>query len=451
MFTASLKSFSFAAVLCISACGVLEPRVDDFDGAWMNDSGPASGPTVLVFAGGRPGQEMPRLAVKQVAAWEPVVGRLVALSFSGEELPESFARYITQLDPDWVLELRQDFYHARAGLETLGGTILHQREAAHAELAKRMSDAVNATVPEEADRFHARHLDGALRVHGRAGLTLVTSARKNTTPTMDHRPAKLVRQQRLMLHAFLGELGMLREGASPDQGLTSVTQGALRFAVYDGEGAGRPMPFIVDIQEGIQDAVGYPLSPEEMAAGALEGFDVVLFPGGMASHQFDALGAEGREAVVRFVRSGGGYVGICAGAYMAASAPYQWGLSLLDAGIIDHDHWARGIGPVEVELSPLGLELFGDFHGRQILHYGQGPIVAPALRPELPDYEVLAWYRSGIGENGADPEVMVDTPAIIRGSFGEGRVLASSGHAEWSSGLESFLLRYFEWAGGLRD
>jgi len=268
---------------------------------------------------------------------------------------------------------------------------------------------------------------------------------------MDHRPAKLVRQQRLMLHAFLGEVGMLREGASPDQGLTSATQGALRFAVYDGEGAGRPMPFIIDIQEGIQGAVGYPLSPEEMAAGALGSFDVVLFPGGMASHQFDALGAEGREAVVSFVRNGGGYVGICAGAYMAASAPYQWGLSLLDAGIIDHDHWARGIGPVEVELSPLGLELFGDFHGRQILHYGQGPIVAPALRSEVPDYEVLAWYRSGIGENGADPEVMVDTPAIIRGSFGKGRVLASSGHAEWSSGLESFLLRYFEWAGGRRD
>ena len=32
-----------------------------------------------------------------------------------------------------------------------------------------------------------------------------------------------------------------------------------------------------------------------------------------------------------------------------------------------------------------------------------------------------------------------------------GRVLAASGHAEWSAGLESFLLRYFEWAGGLQD
>ena len=124
----------------------------------MNDSGPGSGPTVLVFAGGRPGQEMPRLAVKQVAAWEPVVGRLVVVSFSGEELPESFGPYVAHLDPDWVLELRQDFYHARAGLETLGGTILHQRETAHAELARRMSDAVNATVLEEADKFHARCL-----------------------------------------------------------------------------------------------------------------------------------------------------------------------------------------------------------------------------------------------------------------------------------------------------
>ena len=61
---------------------------------------------------------------------------------------------------------------------------------------------------------------------------------------------------------------------------------------------------------------------------------------------------------------------------------------------------------------------------------------------------MLGWYRTGIGVDGADPAVMVDTPAIICAPFGEGRVLASSGHAEWSSGLESFLLRYFEWAGG---
>ena len=69
--------------------------------------------------------------------------------------------------------------------------------------------------------------------------------------------------------------------------------------------AGRPLPFITDVQNGVPGSVGHPLGPEEMAAGALDGFDVVLFPGGMASHQFDALGAipDDLEGMVDYPRS----------------------------------------------------------------------------------------------------------------------------------------------------
>jgi len=369
-------------------------------------------------------------------------------SIQAEVLPDDFHGWVASVDPDWVIELREDFYHSRPGMETLGGSVVHRGGAQTQHIARVVSEAVSDGFEEEADRFEAVSSGEALRVGGERAMAFISSARKNTTPTMDYGMAQRVRSHRLMLHAFLGELGMLAEGQGPDLNLTGSGEGSLSFAVYDGDGAGRPMPFITDIQNGIVGSVGYPMSPEEMAAGALEGFDVVLFPGGMASHQFDALGEEGRAEVIDFVREGGGYVGICAGAYMAASDPYQWGLNLIDARIVDHDHWARGIGPVELELSTEGLEVFGDFPGRRTLHYGQGPIVEPAGRDDLPDYDVLGWYRTGIGVDGADPAVMVDTPAIICAPFGEGRVLASSGHAEWSSGLESFLLRYFEWAGG---
>jgi hypothetical protein len=372
----------------------------------------------------------------------------VAASIHSEVLPAGFQAFVARLRPDWVVELREDFYHARPGMETLGGSVVHRGGADSQRLAEVASGAANGAVTDVADRFGPLNSSDALRVSGERAMALITSARKNTTPTMDFGKAPRVRLHRLMVHALLDDLGMLASDSSPDVGLTGADPGALSFAVYDGEGAGRPMPFITDIQNGVPCSVGYPLSPEEMAAGALEGFDVVLFPGGMASHQFDALGGDGRAAVVDFVRAGGGYVGICAGAYMAASDPYQWGLNLIDARIVDHDHWARGIGPVELELSEEGLEVFGDFRGRRTLHYGQGPIVEPAERDDLPDYEVLGWYRTGIGVDGADPAVMVDTPAIISAPFGGGRVLASSGHAEWSAGLESFLLRYFEWAGG---
>ena len=86
-------------------------------------------------------------------------------------------------------------------------------------------------------------------------------------------------------------------------------------------------------------------------------------------------------------------MGICAGAYMAAIQPYQWGLDLLDAQIVDHDHWARGIGPVKIELSKSGEKLFGPRTGPAEYHYGNGPILAPGGKAAIPDYEVLAWYR----------------------------------------------------------
>ena len=53
-------------------------------------------------------------------------------------------------------------------------------------------------------------------------------------------------------------------------------------------------------------------------------------------------------------------------------------------------------------------------------------------------------YDRGVG--GAKPETMIDTPAIIGGAFGDGRVLASSGHPGWSEGLEDFFPRLVLWA-----
>ncbi|MDP6368506.1 MAG: cyanophycinase [Planctomycetota bacterium] len=222
-------------------------------------------------------------------------------------------------------------------------------------------------------------------------------------------------------------------------------------AVYSGPGAGAPGPLIAWVEEGLGGMRGVALGPAEIAGGGLEEASVVIFPGGMASGQYTALGEAGRAAVVEFVAGGGGYVGLCAGAYMAAAPPYEWGLGLLDASIEDHDHWERGIGKVEVELSPLGQGLFGWNGGRIDYHYGNGPIFAPGGSGAIPDYRALAWYRTGIGERGADPAVMVDTPAIVAGRFGAGRVLASSGHAEWSEGIEDFFLRYMEWASGMLE
>ena len=52
------------------------------------------------------------------------------------------------------------------------------------------------------------------------------------------------------------------------------------------------------------------------------------------------LGDEGRTRVKNFVENGGGYVGICAGSYLAC-ANYSWGLKILDAKT-KSPKWQRG-------------------------------------------------------------------------------------------------------------
>lgn len=81
------------------------------------------------------------------------------------------------------------------------------------------------------------------------------------------------------------------------------------------------------------------LTPEDIIEGKLKRFDVLLIPGGFAQNTLDALGQTGAERVRAFVRSGGGYVGICAGAYLGCKG---WLNVLPDASVVDFEHWCRG-------------------------------------------------------------------------------------------------------------
>ena len=455
-----------AAVCCWLACSNRDLRaqpVPAFDASVVRvatyDSG-RPGPCVVVLAGGRADQRFQLHALSQVGGWSLSRGRLVTMGIDVPAIPAGFADQVAACQPDWSLELREDFYYPRAGLATLGGSLIHTSQPAVQPIAVAMLAAINAGQSDSQSHFQTRpgspqlssfalHWAGQHDV--RAAL-LVTSARQNTTPTRDLRAAVRIRQHRLGVHALLRQLQMIDTTIQVDQFVDARrakpdAREKLVVGIYDGPGSGRPMPFVTDLMNGLSEVEAHPIHPVEIQSGGLASFDVVLFPGGMASHQFDALAVQGRRAVQEFVRGGGGYIGICAGAYLAARQPYTWGLNLLNAEIVDHDHWARGIGTVQIELTAAGQRVFEARSGRIDYHYGNGPIFSPAEQGDLPAYEVLAWYRSGIGVNGADPQVMVDTPAILAGKYGRGRVLVSSGHSEWSAGIEAYLLRYVEWVG----
>ncbi len=242
----------------------------------------------------------------------------------------------------------------------------------------------------------------------------------------------------ICLHLFFG---LTRAQAEEPQRKAKLT----RVAVYSDEGAGQSETDLVKVLKANPNIKLHRVSAEQIRGGILKDMDVVIHPGGSGSKQGRRLGPEGRETVRSFVREGGGFIGVCAGAYLA-SADYEWSLHLLDAKVIDRQHWARGTGTVKVGLSREGQTLLNHNSPVVQIYYGQGPLLAPANKPEIPDYKPLALYETEIAKKGAPPGVMKGTTAFAAGEFGKGRVFCFSPHPEKTKGLEPFLNRAVAWA-----
>ncbi|MEI7732640.1 MAG: BPL-N domain-containing protein [Verrucomicrobiota bacterium] len=189
------------------------------------------------------------------------------------------------------------------------------------------------------------------------------------------------------------------------------------------------------------------ITGEDIRSNILSQIDVLICPGGSGSKQSKLLDEKGRLAVQDFVRNGGGYLGFCAGAYLASSH-YTWSLALLNARVVDTEHWARGMGDVTLKMTPEGRRLLGSTNESVTCYYGQGPLLAPGNHTNLPPYILLATYNSEIAKKNAPSGVMIGTTAIAMGTYGKGRVLCFSPHPEKTKGLEDFVRRAVRWTAG---
>ena len=155
----------------------------------------------------------------------------------------------------------------------------------------------------------------------------------------------------------------------------SKRAGKIAVGVYVDQGAGPSVNDLL-VALGKFDQVSVTkLTAEQIRTGGLDGLDILMHPGGSGGKQGRHLDEAGREKIRSFVRDGGGYIGICAGAYLA-TAHYSWSLNLLDAKVIDTQHWNRGIGSVDIELTPAGLQSLHSTNQKFPIHYAQGPLLA---------------------------------------------------------------------------
>ena len=451
-------AWSLPSLLLMMMCGLAEaqqsvqPMLPEGSGQVITRVADAnrSSPHLLVIAmEGR--HQITARAADQLLGWPLLKGRLTVAT---EDQPDVIAAIVDQHPPTVVLRLQEQWEKPTPGKVSKPAAIVHP--VCLQTHAQAMCQTANRLIERRADQLETVNTDKPSRsisIHTRV-FRQTLGQHEMPDNSLDYwRPAERLRQFRWAAVQLMIDLEMLPATTDPDLFLPGTTvktsdHKPLLVALYDGPGTGAPMPLAKQIETMVPSALVLPVGPEEIRRGTLDSFDVVVFAGGMAPQQYDALAGDGRRKVRKWVDRGGGFVGLCAGGYLASARPYRWGLDLLDAQIVDHDHWARGIGAVQLELTEQGKQLFRRTKEPSLLtiHYGNGPIWAPADRNDLDDYQSLAWFRSGIGQNGADPQTMVNTPAIITGQFGKGRVVASSAHAEWSEGIKDFLGHYIEQA-----
>jgi len=226
-----------------------------------------------------------------------------------------------------------------------------------------------------------------------------------------------------------------------------AADGVIRVAIYDHSDGTATGP--TDLMQFLNLANGFQcqrVSPQQIRDGVLRDYQVLIVPGGSGSLQAKKLEETGRKNVQDFVRDGGGYVGICAGAYLATSQ-YTWSLGLINARVWDRVHWARGNGDVTLAMTEAGRRLLSVQQSDVSVAYAQGPLLVPDTRTHLPGYQVLASYKTEVAQKGAPEDAMVGTHAIIRTVYGKGRVICFSPHPEKPGGPTHLMTAGVRWAG----
>ncbi len=176
----------------------------------------------------------------------------------------------------------------------------------------------------------------------------------------------------------------------------------------------------------------------------------ILIPGGGGSSEAKALGESGLANIEKFVASGGSYLGICAGAYLPVEG--YWGnltekLEIVNAKIVDVEHWNRGSGTVKLEIKKRHPIFAGIKDKTFELEYYSGPVLVPGDLP-LPNYQELAVFRTDYHENSAKPGDMLGRTAILEASYKKGKVILFSPHPELTKGKEMMLVRAVEYLAG---
>ena len=170
------------------------------------------------------------------------------------------------------------------------------------------------------------------------------------------------------------------------------------------------------------------VSGKDIRDGKLNGLDLLVMPGGDNGKQCQSMTKEGREKVREFIRSGGNYVGTCAG--LACSLNDKYRLKLLP---FSRKPGSGGkTATIAVDFSEAGAKVLGIDPGRYYVRYSGGPIPIPGQAvPGGGKGEILAVYKNTTSYYDKPEGNFFNEGAVIYGTLGKGKVVATGFHPEY--------------------
>lgn len=197
------------------------------------------------------------------------------------------------------------------------------------------------------------------------------------------------------------------------------------MAIYSGQGTWEES---VQAAEQMFEWMGYQVErvdAEFINSGSFEGFTTLVIPGGDMYQYAQDISPTGKENIREFVNTGGGYIGICGGAYFASEKVIWQGsqLSMQSLGLFS----GTADGPID-QLAPYPEYTMAELNISDVIH----PITH--LQPDS-IWLLYYWGPALIPNTNANVVILASCeeeskPMMIAFEYGLGRVFLVATHPE---------------------
>ena len=224
----------------------------------------------------------------------------------------------------------------------------------------------------------------------------------------------------------------------------------VRLAVYVGDGARSGGVFRwLELTACAHGTETVPVDAPAIRAGALDGMDVLVVPGGKSVLMAKSLGADGRSKVKSFVERGGGYVGTCAGCCLTME-PTKGHPDMLN--MIPFTFGPQGgkdVADLLLDFNDRAETLAGIKKGKKRVKFSRGPVLIPSKPVSNAVVEVVATYASDVNSTGEGPLPSKTGQVVaVAGTYGRGRLFVLGVHPENDAADHDILRGAFKYVTG---